>query len=241
MTKLSGNTGNKMGLLIGTLVVAALVGLALYAAANKGPREVRTGANATFDTTKLPFTGKAEAPVSVLVVEDFKCPVCKGFEEQVMSTLASKYVDTGKAKVYSLVWPFLAEAQRLPVDDSKLAAQAAKCAYNQRGNEGFSAYKTILFRAQGNETQVWATKDRLKELAQSVEGLDQTAFGTCLDSDATAAAVDADEAQATANKVNHTPTVYVNGKEIIQMGGLEKFGEDIGKAIEDAAGKPAAQ
>lgn len=230
-----------MGLLIGTLIVAALIGLALYAAANKGPREVRTGANGTFDTSKLPFLGKADAPVSVLVVEDFKCPVCKGFEEQAMPNLIRDYVDTGKAKVYSLVWPFLAEAQGLPQDDSKWAAQAAKCVYRQMGNEGFGRYKDYLFRIQGDERQVWATKDRLKELAQNVDKLDQAAFATCLDTDATAADVDADEAQATANKVNHTPTIYVNGKEIVQMGGLEQLGTDIGKAIEAAAGQPAAQ
>lgn len=51
--------------------------------------------------------------------------------------------------------------------------------------------KTTLFRAQGPEREVWATKSRLKDLAGSVDGLDQARFATRVDNDETAAAVDA--------------------------------------------------
>lgn len=234
MTNLSNN--NKMPILVGTVVVAVLVGLALYAVSIKGPPEVRMGASSEFDTSVLPYEGKADAPVSVVIVEDFKCPVCRAFEADVMPKLRDKYVKTGQVKVHSLIWPFLSEVVHLPEDDSQNAAQAAQCVFQQKGNEGFESYKTILFRAQGDESQVWATKERLKELAVNVEGLDMEAFGTCLDTDATREQVVANEAQVTRAKVNHTPAVFVNGTEVVQMGGLERLGEDIGKAIEAAAG-----
>ena len=236
MTRLSGNNQNRSVLLIGTVIAVVLIALALFAVRNR-PAGTATGAGAThtFNYASLPFAGQDSAPVNVLVVEDFKCPVCKQFEEGVAPELRTKYVDSGQVKMYSLVWPFLAQVVGLPTDDSKIAAQAGKCVYDQRGNDGFGAYKSVLFRAQGDESTVWATKDRLKELAQNVEGLDQTAFATCLDTDATAARVDADEKQATDANVTGTPTVFVNGKVVTGSNGQNSWQlADIGAAIDAA-------
>lgn len=224
MTRLSGNNQNRTVLIVGTLIAAALIGLALFAV--RGRQAGNTAGEAKFTYANLPYEGQASAPVNVLVVEDFKCPVCKQFEEGTMPELRTKYVETGKAKVYSLVWPFLAE--RLPEDDSKYAAQAAKCMYDLGGNEAFSQYKTLIFRAQGDERTVWATKGRLKALAESMS-VDQNKFATCLDTDATAARVDADEAEANAAGVQGTPAVFVNGKRIESNDPAV-----IGKAIEEA-------
>lgn len=235
MTRLSGNNQNRSVLLIGTVIAVVLIALALYAVRSRpaGPSASADTKNFTYAT--LPYSGQESAPVSVLVVEDFKCPVCKQFEETVAPELNTKYGETGQAKMYSLVWPFLAQNVGLPTDDSKFAAQAGKCVYDQQSNAGFTTYKSILFRAQGDERTVWATKDRLKELAQNVEGLDQTAFASCLDTDATAARVDADEQQATAAGVNHTPTVYVNGKEVMSSAGQSSWQlADISAAIDAA-------
>ena len=236
MTRLSGNNQNRSVLLIGTVIAVVLIALALFAVRGRPAGGANTNTRAVnFNYATLPFAGQESAPVSVLVVEDFKCPVCKQFEETVAPELRTKYVDSGQAKMYALVWPFLAQVVGLPTDDSKIAAQAGKCVYDQRGNDGFGAYKSILFRAQGDESTVWATKDRLKELAQNVEGLDQTAFATCLDTDATAARVDADEKQATDANVTGTPTVFVNGKVVTGSNGQNSWQlADIGAAIDAA-------
>lgn len=233
MTRLQGSNSNRTVLVIGTLIAVALIALALFAV--RGKPAPGAGLTPNFNLDGLAFAGQEGAPVSVVVVEDFKCPVCKQFEETVAPELRTKYVDSGQVKMYSLVWPFLAQVVGLPTDDSKLAAQAGLCVYDQRGNEGFGAYKAILFRAQGDESTVWATKDRLKELAQNVEGLDQSAFATCLDTDATAARVDADEKQATDANVSGTPTVFVNGKVVTGSGGQNSWQlADIGAAIDAA-------
>ncbi|GAA0518962.1 DsbA family protein [Deinococcus depolymerans] len=229
------SNSNRTILVIGTLIAVALIALALVAV--RGKPAAGAGLNGNFNLTGQPFAGKADAPVSVVVVEDFKCPVCKTFEDTIAPELKTKYIDTGKAKLYSLVWPFLAENARLPTDDSKLAAQAAKCVYDQGGNDAFGSFKSILFRAQGDESTVWATKTRLKDLAGNVEGLDQGRFATCLDTDATAARVDADEKQVTDARVNHTPTVFVNGKEVLNGSGQSSYLlADVSAAI-DAASK----
>lgn len=211
MTRLSGSSQNRSVLIIATLIAAALIALALFAVRGGRTEAATDGPTANFTYANLPYAGQENAPVSVVVVEDFKCPACKSFEEGAAPTLRSKYVDTGKVKMYSLVYPFLSE--RLPEDDSKYAAQAARCVYNQGGNEAFGAYKDILFRAQGAESGVWATKSRLKELAGSLS-IDQAQFATCLDTDATAAQVEADKREATAAGVTGTPTIFVNGQRV---------------------------
>ncbi|EYB67765.1 DSBA oxidoreductase [Deinococcus phoenicis] len=196
-------------LVIGTLIAIALIALALFAARGKSAQQTNA---ASFNLAGQPVAGQADAPVTLVVFEDFKCPNCKRFEEEFMPELRSKYIDTGKAKVVSLNFPFLAESARLPVDDSKFAAQAVECAYVQGGSEAYDRLKQIIFRAQGSESEVWATKSRLKDLAGSVEGIDPAKFATCLDNDETAAAVEADKQQAEKAGVNGTPSVYVNGK-----------------------------
>ncbi len=222
-------------LVIGTLIAAVLIALAIFAVRGQSSGAAGTDQTVTFDLASLPYAGQEDAPVSVVIVEDFKCPVCKRFEEEIAPELSTKYVDSGKAKVYSLVWPFLAETVGLSVDDSKLAAQAARCVYAQGGNSAFNAFKAILFRAQGDERTVWATKERLKELATNVEGLNQARFATCLDNDETAAQVEAGEQQAERAGVNHTPTVYVNGKEVRDASGNSSYAlADISAAIDAA-------
>ncbi|ANE43681.1 DsbA family protein [Deinococcus puniceus] len=208
MTRLQGTNPNRTILVIGTLLAAALIALALFAV-----RGQPSGSTAVvnFDTSSQPVLGQSDAPVTLVVFEDFKCPNCKRFEDEFLPELKTKYIDTGKAKLVSINYPFLAQSARLPTDDSKLAAQAVECAFVQ-SNDLHESYKSVLFRGQGNESAVWATKSRLKDLAANVEGLDTAKFATCLDNDETAAAVDADEKQAVDAKVAGTPAIYVNGK-----------------------------
>lgn len=235
MTRLQGNNSNRTVLVVGTLIAVALIAVALLAV--RGRPAPGAGLNGNFNLSGVAYAGQERAPVNVVVIEDFKCPVCKQFEDTIAPELKSKYVDTGKVKLYTLIWPFLSAPSRgLAQDDSKFAAQAARCVYDQQGNDGFNAFKSILFRAQGDETTVWATKTRLKELAGNVEGLDGAKFATCLDTDATAARVEADRKQVEDARVNHTPTVFVDGKEVLNASGQSSYLlADISRAIDAAA------
>ncbi|KEF35128.1 DSBA oxidoreductase [Deinococcus sp. RL] len=212
MTRLQGNNQNRTVLVIGTLIAALLIALAVYAVRGNSGRG--DGQTVNFDLQGQPILGQADAPVTVVVFEDFKCPNCKRFEEEFLPQIRAQYLDTGKARLVPMNFPFLAEAARLPENDSKFAAQAVECAFVQGGSEAYDALSKIIFRAQGPESQVWASKSRLKELAQNVEGLDQARFATCLDNDETAAAVEADTAQARRANVGGTPTVFVNGRAL---------------------------
>ncbi|MEF2277610.1 DsbA family protein [Deinococcus sp. YIM 134068] len=210
MTRLQGNNSNRTVLVIGTLIAAALIAVALFAV--RGRPAAGSGETVSFNLAGQPVLGQEDAPVTLVVFEDFKCPNCKRFEEEFLPEIKTQYLDTGKAKLVSMNFPFLAQNAGLPTDDSKLAGQAAECAYKIGGNEVHERMKQIIFRAQGSESEVWASKSRLKELAGSVEGLDTAQFGTCLDNDETAAAVDADEQQAVSARATGTPAIYVNGR-----------------------------
>lgn len=214
-------------LLLGTLGLAALVAVFLLFRPSPAP-------SGTFDLRDLPRLGAENAPVTVVIVEDFKCPVCKAFEEQIAPELKSRYVDTGKVKVYSLVFPFLGKKFGLEPDDSVLAAQAAQCVYQHGGDDAFQAFKTILFRAQGEETRVWATAERLSELAGNVEGLNLTRFTACLTSNATLPQVTKNTAQVEKNKVNGTPAIFVNGA-LIGWDSFAVLREKLFKQLDTAA------
>ncbi|MFC4453248.1 DsbA family protein [Deinococcus sonorensis] len=191
---------NRTVLVIGTLIAAVLIALAVLALRPGGA----PSGTKTFDLDGQPFLGQASAPVTLVVFEDYKCPNCKNFEDNTMPTLQSKYLDTGKIKLYRINFPFIGP-------DSTTAAEAAECAYDQKGNDGYNQLSTLIFRAQGEETEQWATKDRLVTLAGYVDGLDADKLRSCLDSEATKDRVAADTAQANKAGVTGTPSVFVNG------------------------------
>ena len=225
MTRLKGDSNNRTFLIIGTLIAVLLIAVTVWAV-QRGQTS-GTAASQTFDLTGQPFIGQADAPVTLVAFEDFKCPVCKQFEETVYPQLKAKYLDTGKAKLYKITYPFLADS--LPVNDSVLAGEAAECAYDQTGNAGYEGMSTILFRAQGDETTVWATKDKLVELSGSVDGIDPAKLRQCLDAETTKARVEADKQQALKAGVRGTPSVFVNGTQV------NATLDDLSKAIDAAA------
>lgn len=208
---------NNTPLIVGTVVVAGLVGLAIFSGPGKNNQAQANGSTENFAALNLstkPTIGQESAPVEMVVIEDFKCPICKQFEANVYNRIEADYVHSGQLKVRPVTWPFLAQAFGLPEDDSKNAAQAAECVYKHGGATPLNEYRSIVFRAQGEEDKVWATKNRLKELAQNVGGIDQAAFATCLDNNETAAQVEANKAEVEAAGVRGTPTVFINGQKV---------------------------
>lgn len=212
MTNLSGDNQNRTVLIIGTLVAVALVALALFAVGGKSNKS-SGGEKADFDLSTVPYIGNKEAPVTMVVIEDFKCPACKSFQEGAEAKLKTEYVDTDKVKIHTIIWPFIAEKAKLEIDDGKIGAQATHCAFKLGGSESFEQLKSYIFRIQGEGNEIWITKDRVKELAAEVSNLDQEKFATCLDNDETAALVDAEELQVEKAKVGNTPTIFINGKK----------------------------
>ena len=88
-----------------------------------------------------PFRGTANAKVVIQEFSDFQCPFCSRVEPTIDQVL-KEY--PGKVKV---VW------RNMPLafhQDAELAAEAAREAFTQKGNEGFSKMRELLFKNQAD-------------------------------------------------------------------------------------------
>lgn len=180
---------------------------------------------AAIDVTGQPALGNPAADVTVVVFEDFKCPNCKTFEENVYPTIKSRFIDTNRIRFVFANFAFLGP-------DSTTAAIAGECAFEQNP-QAFWTYKTIIYRGQKEETTQWATPAYLTDLASNVDGLDTAELRSCIDDRATLEKVNADNALARRLNVGGTPTMLVNGVQV-QARTFDDFTNAIDRALQTA-------
>lgn len=218
-------TTQRLTLVTAIVVALAVVGVIVYSRLQPRAETVsttQTAATGELDYEGQPVLGDADAPVQLAVFEDFKCPVCKRFDENVYPQLERDYLSTGKARLSFVNFPFIGP-------DSTTAALAGECAYHQN-EAAFWDYKTILYRAQGDERTPWATPARLEELAQNVGDLNAADLRACVEDKRYADAVDGDYKMGEAVGVGGTPTLFVNGTPLAAANDYEAV-----KAAIDAA------
>lgn len=148
--------------------------------------------------------GDPAAPVVIQVWEDFLCPHCKEWTEQIEPQLINDYIKNGKARL---------EFQLLPLQGfepgSSMAGMAAECAVEQGK---FWALHHRLFAAQ-DQGQNGYRVEALTRLAADA-GLDKTAFSQCLINLKHQPTVQQSLEQATALGLNSTPSLLINGKRV---------------------------
>lgn len=171
----------------------------------------------------VPYLGNPNAKVTVVEYADYQCPFCEAFYKTVWPELKSKYVDTGKIKFVYQDFAFLGA-------DSATAANAAQCAAEQNK---FWPYHDYLFDHQGTENTGWATADHLKEFASTV-GLNANQFNQCLDANKYSSVVSAEMAEARSLGVSGTPTIYINGTQIVGAQSAATFEQAIDKALQQS-------
>ncbi|WP_183091648.1 DsbA family protein [Streptomyces radicis] len=189
------------GIAVAVLVVATGVGI-IAANGNGG---------GTDDTPAVdPISvGKGDAPATLAVYEDFRCPACGQFENGFRDTVAD-LTDEGKLRVdYHLVTII---DGNLGGNGSKFAANAALCA---RDEGKFAEYHDVLFENQPPESDdAFGDKSHLINLAGDVEGLDTESFRSCVQNG------DNDEWVHRSNKgflgsdFSGTPTILLDGENV---------------------------
>ncbi len=170
--------------------------------------------------------GDPTAPARIDVFEDFQCPACKSFTEQVEPRILTELVSTGKAYYVFNNYPFL--DRNSAAKESRQAALASLCA-NDQGK--FWEYHDMLFANWNGENQGSFSDSHLINFAAALK-LDAETFKTCLSEGR-----HADEVQASFDKGNSmgvqgTPSVFVNG-QIVNPGHVPTF-EEIATAVDDA-------
>ena len=145
---------------------------------------------------------------TVDIWEDFQCPHCREFEG-----LAGSYISSQiKAKKIQAIFhpmSFLGA-------ESVSLAQASACAADAGK---YLEFHTAAFahQAASENSGKWNAKSIIA-LAKTV-GITSSAFAACVTSKKYAKWVDAVEKSADTAKVNSTPTVFLNGKEIDRTAG----------------------
>lgn len=145
------------------VVAAVVVGIVIQTqrAKDEGPTPKGTVANGH----AIPY-GDKDAPVTLTVYEDFRCPACKGFEQHYNSTI-EKLVKAGKLRVRYHIATII-DSNYPGSEGSKLAGNAATCAFEQGK---FKPYHDVLYDNQPPEQEDAFTTKQLLTLAKNVKGL----------------------------------------------------------------------
>lgn len=185
------------GVLIFLAGVGALVGVNMGVGKNPGK------------TAQPVTTGAGDAPVTMTVWEDFRCPACDQFENTFRDTVNSLR-NQGKLKVdYRLVT--LIDGNR-GGDGSKEAANAALCAEKENH---FVGYHDVLYENQPPEDQdTFADQGHLIKLAGKVPALSSVDFEKCVRSNEEVGRVHTMEKAFENSGYDSTPTVLLDGKKI---------------------------
>jgi protein-disulfide isomerase len=153
--------------------------------------------------------GNTNAKVKIEVFEDFQCPACKEFTDNVESQLIqSTYISSGQVYYEFMHWPFL-DSNSI-TKESHQAANASMCAMDQGK---FWDYHDILFANQNGENLGAFADKRLQAFAESLR-LDMTAFNKCFKANTHSGEIEANYQQGVTAGVNSTPTVFLNGKDV---------------------------
>ena len=132
--------------------------------------------------------GRADAPVTIDLYEDFQCPACQRWGEVVFPSLAANELASGTARLVFHDFAFLGP-------ESFAAARAGHAAANQ--GRFWDMWATI-YANQGAENSGAMTPSRLVEMARGL-GLDVDRFTAEMELAAAGPAVDASIADGSAS------------------------------------------
>lgn len=164
-----------------------------------------------------PFLGNPAAPVTLIEFGDYQCAFCHRHFERTEPEIVSRYVETGKVRMlfkdFVVIGP-----------DSVTAARAAHCA----GDQGlFWEFHDAIYEAYGGERTGWASAAGMRAIAGGVAGLDERAWGTCMESGLHDGKISASSAAARALGLSGTPAFYVIGAggDVFLMRGAQPLAE----------------
>ena len=156
-------------------------------------------------TELQPSFGTPGAPVVIVLFSDFECPYCKEEAKSLRANLVSTY-----PKEVRLYFKDLPLTQIHPW--AMPAAIAGRCIFKQNPT-AFWGYHDWIYEAQGD-----INADNLKaKILEFVKGreIDPVQLERCMDSKTTQPEIDKSMAEAKALGVSATPTLFVNGRQLV--------------------------
>ncbi|MFF2961331.1 DsbA family protein [Streptomyces sp. NPDC057963] len=206
---------------VGVLALAAVVGVIAANTGGKGGKSKTAGpvvapSGATGKDSLAIRVGADNAPSTLTIWEDFRCPVCAQFENVFRDTV-HQLENSGQIKVEYHLATII--DGNLGGSGSLRAANAAACA---QGAGKFPAYHDILYRNQPPESDdAFADNAKLVELAGKVPGLDTPVFRSCVDDGKHDSWVKKSNTAFQKGGFQGTPTALLNGEPIFPKKGTE--------------------
>ncbi len=159
-----------------------------------------------FQLTSQPHLGYSGAPVMMVLFEDFSCPHCKRFNQNVMAPLIRDYVLPGDLFIVFVNYPVINK-------DSFFAAWAGECAYKQ-DNVAFWRLKRYIFDIQG-ATDKWSSPESIAAIAREyVPELDAEELARCVLDGDFEDEVFTDLAFGQSLELEGTPSMLINGMKV---------------------------
>jgi protein-disulfide isomerase/uncharacterized membrane protein len=161
----------------------------------------------------IPFKGPEDAPIKVVEFSDFLCPFCRN-----LAAAFSNYMPNsgGHVAIYFKNYPLDMDCNpglsRTLHEGACEVAMGSICAQEQGK---FWAYHDLIF----SQPPLGATNDVVARIGVAA-GLDETQLRGCLAEGSTRDKLAAQINEAKRLQVRATPTVFVNGKKLEQIGGF---------------------
>ncbi|MFE5795074.1 DsbA family protein [Streptomyces sp. NPDC056503] len=201
------------------------------AAAPAAHAETLRGLPSAVEGTKI-VVGAADAPHTVTVYADPRCPFCAKFEAGGGAVLAERAA-RGEVRVEYVIASFL--DARTGGTASARAANALRAAA-EAGPGRFAEFQAALFASQpADESKDAFTAGHLLRIADGVDGLRSEAFDRAVREESYGTWVADAEKAFEDSGVGGTPTVRVDGKALDGGSGLYDAGE-FGKLLDGALG-----
>ena len=216
------STGPAMAVLVAAVVLASLPVLAKshHPAAPKPSAPAAPATPAVIATAvstgpgSLPdmTLGPVNAPVTVVEYGSASCPHCAEWEKTVWPAFEAKYIATGK--VHYVFREILTNPQEYALSAFLIGRCAVAQSRNPQSSAPYFAVLQSFFQGQTGYYQTGMMSPILKQVSAET-GLSQKTMVDCVsDGPGGAAFMKNMETHAKADKVNETPTFFVNGKRM---------------------------
>lgn len=159
-------------------------------------------ASANFDLEGTPVLGNPDAAVKVVMFEDYLCPHCATFTEQIFPQVKSEFDGNDDVAFHYLNF--------LVMPGSDAAATVAECVFRQ-DNDAFWEVYPVFMRSQ---SQLTSRANALEIAGEYAPGIDREELATCAEDREVLEHVRAQGAMASAAGATGTPVVFVNGELI---------------------------
>lgn len=197
-------------LTIGSVVagLALVVGVAfLVQSLRDSTREAATPPAGAVDDYGV-IVGDDAAPTTVTIYEDFQCPVCAAFEEEIGEELNAG-IEAGTVKVDYRMVSFLDRASGN--EYSSRALNAAAVVLDTAGVDAFKTFHDELFANQPEEGTDGPSDDELIAAAVAA-GADESSIRPAVEDKAFAQWIENATDQMSTEGVKGTPTVFIDGE-----------------------------